>query len=75
MEMNGDLHAPAVFFGEITIGTRFVGGSVGPKVVLDAAEKRKISFPIRNKNQNLLYVLRFCLSFLQSLQASAGKST
>jgi len=39
MEVSGQLHAPAA----LTPGTHWIGGWVGPRLVLDAAVKRKHS--------------------------------
>jgi hypothetical protein len=43
MEVSGQLLAPAAFLsGERATGTHWIGGWVGPRVGLDAVEKRKI---------------------------------
>jgi hypothetical protein len=43
MEVSGQLHAPvALLSGERAPGTHWIGGWMGPRVGLDAVEKRKI---------------------------------
>jgi hypothetical protein len=46
MEVSGQLHAPA----SLTLRIHWIGGSVGPRAVLDAVVKRKIPSPRRESN-------------------------
>jgi hypothetical protein len=46
MEMSGQLQAPAA----LPPGTHWIGDWVGPRAVLDAVVKRKISSPRRESN-------------------------
>jgi hypothetical protein len=46
MEMSGQFHAPAALHpGKRAPGTHWIGDWVGPRAVLDAVVKRKISSP------------------------------
>jgi hypothetical protein len=51
MEMSGHLHALAVLLpGKEPLGTHWIGGWEGPRVVLDTVVKRKIPSPRRESN-------------------------
>jgi hypothetical protein len=51
MEVSGQLHAPATLpFRERPPGTHWIGGWVGPRVVLNAAMKTEIPSPRRESN-------------------------
>jgi hypothetical protein len=47
MEVSGQLHFTP---SERAPGTRWIGGWVGPRAVLDAVVKRKIPSPLRESN-------------------------
>jgi hypothetical protein len=65
MEVSGQLHAPCRFtLGERAHGTHWIGGSVGPRISLDAVEKRQIlhfreSNPGRPARSTSLYRLSY----------------
>jgi hypothetical protein len=51
MEVSGQLHAPAALPpGKDPPGTRWIGGWVGPRAVLEAVVKRNIPSPLRKSN-------------------------
>jgi hypothetical protein len=51
MKLSGQLFSPTTLPpGEGAPGTHWMGGWVGPRVDLDAVEKRKISYPYRESN-------------------------
>jgi hypothetical protein len=68
-EVSGQLHVPGRFTPtEIAPGTYWIGGWVGPRVVLDAVVKRKIPSPRRESNpRNVFSLVSDFFSTLESL--------
>jgi hypothetical protein len=57
MEVSGQLHAPGRFTPrERAPAAHWIGGWVGPKAILDAVVKRKISIPLQESNPRIQIV-------------------
>jgi hypothetical protein len=53
MELSGRLHAPAALLPGTNIGTRLMGGWVGPRNCVDIFRKEKVSCLCRDSNPGL----------------------
>jgi hypothetical protein len=53
MELSGRLHAPAALLPGRNLGTRWMGGWVGPRDGVDVFKEKKVSCPCRDSNPGL----------------------